>query len=160
MPPRATRDQIGINFRSRARAARRSSSLASKIREEHRQKRQIRENDGGDTEAGGDGNFLDDLYVDQRDRDESDGIRGKSHGARQKETANARPRGVQPIRTIRGLRAHRADHLHAVADTDREHQERHEDGHRIDAESERREPAKLPDDGDERARQRRNGQTE
>ena len=113
------------------------------VREQHRQQRQVGENDRGDSEARGDRDLLDDLHLDERDGDEADGVGGERHRARQQQAAEARPRGVEAARAVDRLRAHRAHHLHSVADPDREHQERHQDGHRIDPEAQRGDPRRA-----------------
>ncbi len=57
------------------------------------------------------------------------------------------------VGAVEHLRPERADHLDAVAHGDGEDQERHQDRHRIDAESEQVDDAQLPDDGQGRAAQ-------
>ena len=83
---------------------------------------------------------------------EPDRVRGEGHRPGQQQPAKARARRVEAARAADRFRADRVHHLHAVADPDREHEERHQDGHRVDAEPEDGQPAELPDDGDEGSR--------
>ena len=93
-----------------------------------------------------------------RDGDEPRRVGGERHSAGQQQTAEARPRGVQACGAIGHLRADRTHHLDAVAHPDSKDEERHQDRHRIDAETQPSEPAELPDHGDEGASERRRSQ--
>ena len=130
------------------------------VGEQHRQKAQVGEDDGGDAEAGGDGDFLDHRHLDERDGHEAHGVGSKRHGAGQQQAAQAVARGRQRLGTRNCFGAHRADHLHAVADPDGEHQEGHEDGDGVDAEAEADEGAELPDHRNQGAGQQHGGEAQ
>jgi hypothetical protein len=120
------------------------------VRQRDRQQHQVREDDGRHTDARRNRDFLDDPDLDEQNRDEPDHVRGQRGPSRQEQP----PEAVARRRHAVGAGGHeRADHLHAVAHRDGEHQERDQDRHRVDPESEQVDHAELPDHRQGRAAQ-------
>ena len=120
------------------------------IGQQHRQQHQIGQNDDGDPENRGDGHFLNNTNADQEHRQKPDHVTGQRDATRHQQASEGAPGGFHIVDAVGhgGRRDHRStpgvgitaihtlshpatDHLHAVAYTDGEHQERHQDTHGI-----------------------------
>ena len=144
------------------------------VGQQYRQQHQVGEDDHRYADRCRDRQLLNDPDVDEQDGDEADAVRQQGNGSRHQQATEAAPRGVLAAHARRrtqfiGAAFHATeqalgepgvDHLHAMADADREDQERRQDVHRINAETQQLQDAKLPDHRHDRRQDRPDGQAE
>ena len=133
-------------------------------RQQYRQQQQVGEDDGAHTQACSDRHLLDDADVDQENGDKTQHVAGQRQTAGNDQPLEGAAGSFQGIDAggVCGRRNHfqamfvalaavedlahpAGDHLHTVADADREHQEGNQDTHGIQAETEHRQQTQLPD---------------
>ena len=114
----------------------------------NRQKNEVGEDDDHDSNTGGNRQVLDHLDLDNHQCGKTDTIGnqcGQAGHIQRTERKTGRPFVVPAL----GLAMHDCiDHLHAVAHTDREHQERDQHGVRVKAVAQHLQQADLPDHRD------------
>ena len=118
-----------------------------------RQQDQVGQNDHTDTHRRGDPQLADNLDFDQQQRDETHSVGNQRHDTRHIERPECTPCGGIGIVGVTVFDCHAIDDLHAVGYPDGEHQKRHQNRIRIQAEPQRAQQPQLPDDRDDRTDQ-------
>ena len=131
--------------------SRRAALAHADVAEQHRQQDQVGEDQHGDAEAGGEREVLDDGDVDHHQHAEADRVGEQGGEAGEEEAPEGVARRHQAMRAAGDVRHDAVHLLRAVADADREDEERNEDRIGVELEAEGGDQPELPDDGDERA---------
>ena len=121
------------------------------IGQQHRQQQKIGEDQHGDADARGQRQFLDHRDVDHHQHGEAHGVSEQRRDAGEEKPPERVARRHLLVRASTDV-LHDAVHLlRAVGDTDREHEERHQDRERVELEAEQRDQAQLPHHRHQRA---------
>ena len=123
-------------------------------RQQHRQQQHVGDQDECHTEPGGKRQLAHHVDFDAQDDEEADHGRGQRHRAREHQTAEGIVRTGQRPHPLHDFQPPGVRHLYRMADADGEDQERHQNGHRVDAEADQRQQPHQPNDRDHRACQR------
>ncbi len=127
------------------------------VGQQNRHKQQVCEDQNGDANARRQGKFLDDGDLDDHQGKEADAVRDQRDETRDMQSSESTPCRPQGADAEKEARGDVVDDLHAMADADREHEERHKHGIRIQAIPHRAQQPQLPHHRYSRAQQRYQG---
>ena len=127
------------------------------IGHEHRQHDQVGKDDSGHTDTGSYTQFLDDFDVNYQQCNEPDAVAYQCRHAGDIEAPESQPGSKQALPGFQHMQGDCVDHLYTVADTYRQDQKGHQDGVGIESEAQQLQQPQLPDNGNDRADQRRDG---